>query len=87
MFKNLTRPQQNSAFFERDGPALRLLNILEHLDSFPSHFRPFSLIIGSLNQRVTDRQTDGQRDRRTDGPTDGGREGRTDPLIEMRGRI
>ena len=32
---------------------------------------------------VTDRPTDG----RTDGPTDGPTDGRTNPLIEMRGRI
>ena len=35
---------------------------LEHLDRFPSHFRPFSPIIGSLKKT---------RYGRTDGPTDG----------------
>ncbi len=37
----------------------------------------------------TDRRTDGPTDRRTDGPTDQGprTDGRTDPFIEMRGRI
>ena len=45
---------------------------LKHLDCFPSHFQPFSLIVGSLKKtcyRPTDRHTDGQ----------------TDPLIEMCG--
>ena len=55
-----------------------ILTSLEHLNCFPSHFRPFSPIIGSLKKR-----TDGPTDRRTDGPTDR----RTDPPIEMRGRI
>ena len=31
--------------------------------------------------------TEGRTDGRTDGPTDRPTEGRTDPLIEMRGRI
>ena len=47
-----------------------ILTSLEYLDCFPSHFRPFSSIIGSFKKT-------------RDGPTDG----RTDPLIEMRGRI
>ena len=50
-----------------------ILLSLEHLDCFPSRFRPFSPIIGSLKKNAF----------RTDGQTDG----RTDPLIEMRGRI
>ena len=47
---------------------------LDHLDCFPSHFRPFSSIIDSFKTT---------RDGRTDPRTDG----RTDPIIEMRGRV
>ena len=37
------------------------LTSLEHLDCFPSHFRPFSPIIGSLKtKRITDGPTDGR---------------------------
>ena len=49
-----------------------ILTSLEHLDCFPSHFRPFSPVIGSLKKtrdRPTDRQTDGPRDGGTDGQT------------------
>ena len=46
------------------------LTSFEHLDSTPSHLRPFSPVIGSLKKRITDGRTDP----------------RTDPLIEMRGR-
>ena len=42
---------------------------LEHLDCFPSHFRPFSPIIGSLQKRVTDRRTDGRINGQTDRPS------------------
>ena len=49
---------------------------LEQLDCFPSHFRPFSPIIGSLKKnRVPDPRSHGRKD------------GRTEPLIEMCGRI
>ena len=37
--------------------------------------------------RPTDRRTDGRTDGRTDRPTDRPTNGRTNPLIEMRGRI
>ena len=40
----------------------RHLKSLERLDYFPSHFRPSSLIIGSLKKKAW---------RQTDGPTDG----------------
>ena len=48
-----------------------ILTSWEHLHCFPSHFRPFSPVIGSLKKRVPDRPTDGP----------------TGTLIEMRGRI
>ena len=41
-------------------------------------FRPFSPTIGSLRKTSYGR---------TDGRTDGWKDGRTDPLIQMRGRI
>ena len=50
---------------------------LEHLDCFPSPYRPFSPTI-DLNRFI-----EKARYGRTDRPTDG----QTDPLIEMRGRI
>ena len=51
------------------------LTSLDHLDCFPSHFRPFYPLIGSLKKaRITDRQTDGP----TDGWTD--RSSCVDPL-------
>ena len=49
---------------------IRKNSSLDHLDCFPSHFRPFSSIISSFQKT-----RDGPKDRRTD------------PLIEMRGRI
>ena len=44
-----------------------ILLSLEHLDCFPSRFRPFSPIIGSLKKNAF--RTDGQTDGRTDGPS------------------
>ena len=37
------------------------LKSLEHLDCFPSHFRPFSFIISSL-KKMRDGRTDGRMD-------------------------
>ena len=43
-----------------------ILTSWDHLDCFPSHFRPFSPVIGSLKKTRS-----GRTDGRTDGPTDG----------------
>ena len=51
---------------------------LDHVDCFPSHFRTYSSIIGSFKKT---------RSGATDGQTHGPMDERTDPLIEMRGRI
>ena len=53
--------------------------ILEHLDCFPSHFRPFSPIIKIFDKSVTDQPTNQ--------PTNQPTIGQTHPNIEMRGRI
>ena len=44
------------------------LTSLEHLDCFPSHFRPFSPIIGSL-KKMRDGRTDRRTKERTDRPS------------------
>ena len=49
-----------------------ILTSWEHLHCFPSHFRPFSPVIGSLKKTrygPTDGRTDGPTDRRTDRPS------------------
>ena len=45
------------------------LTSLDHLDCFPSHFRPFSSIIGSFKNPRTKGPTDGRTDGRTDRPS------------------
>ena len=61
----------------RDNSEAFLMS-LEYLDCFPRHYEPLSSIIGSLKKKGN-----GPTDPRTVGRT----HRRTDPLIEMRGRI